>query len=103
MICLQISSDAKYVFLSCPRQFHEGLVVFIVYYFQIWNKKELNIIICRVISSYIGPIYIETPYTLVKNQFKPLSKPCIKRNNDKYTSPNQFRQFDILSYESICW
>ena len=33
-----------------------------VYYYQIWNKKEHNIIICRVISSYIGPMYIKTPY-----------------------------------------
>ena len=29
---------------------------------QIWNKKEHNIIICRVISCHIGPLYNETPY-----------------------------------------
>ena len=33
-----------------------------VYYFQIWNKKEHKIIGSRVISSPMGPIYIETPY-----------------------------------------
>ena len=34
-----------------------------VYYFQIWNqkKKKHNIIIIRVISSQMGPMYIETP------------------------------------------
>ena len=31
-------------------------------YFQIWRKKELDIIISRVISSHMGPLYIETPY-----------------------------------------
>ena len=61
--CLQISSDAKYFFLldkHCDR----GLIVVIVYYFQIWNKKEHNIIISRAISGHMGgvPIYIETPY-----------------------------------------
>ena len=35
--CLQISSDAKYFFLSC---FDWGLMVLIVYYFQIWNKNN---------------------------------------------------------------
>ena len=32
-----------------------------VYYFQIWNKKEHNIIISRVISCHMGPMYFETP------------------------------------------
>ena len=39
-----------------------GLIVVIVSYFKIWNKKEHNIIISRVISSHIDPIYMETPY-----------------------------------------
>ena len=34
---------------------------FIIYYFQIWNKKEHNILISKVISSQIGAMYIETP------------------------------------------
>ena len=38
------------------------LVVVIIYYFQIWNKKERWVIISRVISSHVGPMYIETPY-----------------------------------------
>ena len=37
-------------------------MVIIVYYFQIWNKKEHNIVISRVISSHMGPVYIVTPY-----------------------------------------
>ena len=62
--CLQISSDAKYFFFSCPRHCDQGLIVVIVYYFQIWNKKKHNIIISWVISSHIGPMYIKTPYIL---------------------------------------
>ena len=38
--CLQISSDAKYFFLPCPRYCNWELIVVIVYYFQIWNKKK---------------------------------------------------------------
>ena len=51
----------KIVFLSCPMHSDGGLIVVIVYYFQIWNKKEHNIISSRVISSHMGPMYIETP------------------------------------------
>ena len=32
-----------------------------VYYFQIWKEKEHNIITSRIISSHMGPMYIETP------------------------------------------
>ena len=32
-------------------------------YFKIWNKKEHNIIISGVISSHMGPMYIEIPYS----------------------------------------
>ena len=55
---LQIISDAKYLFLSCRRRGDQGLIVITVYYFQIWLKKEHNIII----SSHLGYIYIKTPY-----------------------------------------
>ena len=57
----QTSSDAKYFFLSCPRHCDQGLIVVIVYYFQIWNKKKEHIIISWVIRSDIVPKYIETP------------------------------------------
>ena len=60
--CLQISWDAKYFFLSCPKHCDLGFLVVIEYYFQIWNKKESNIIISRTISSHMGPMYIDTPY-----------------------------------------
>ena len=56
--CLEISSEAKYFILSCPRHCDQGLIVVIVYYFDIWNKKERNIIISRVISSHMGPMYM---------------------------------------------
>ena len=36
--------------------------IVIVYYFQIWNKKEHNFIISRIISSQVGLMYLETPY-----------------------------------------
>ena len=54
----------KIFFLSCPRHWDLGLIVVIVYNFQILNKKERNIIIRRVISCHMCPIYIETPYAI---------------------------------------
>ena len=48
-------------FVSCSRLCNQGLIVFKVYYFKIWTKKEHNLIISRVISSHMGPMYIETP------------------------------------------
>ena len=46
--------------------YDQGLIVVTVYYFQSGNKKEHDIIIW-VISSHIGPIYIETPYKYLCN------------------------------------
>ena len=38
-------------------------MVAIITYFQFWKKKERNIIIIRrVISSHLGPMYIERHY-----------------------------------------
>ena len=59
--CHQISSHTKYFRLSCSRHCDQELIVVIVYYFQIWNKKEHNIIISKVFSSHMGPMYIATP------------------------------------------
>ena len=56
---LEISSI---FFFSCPRHCDQGFIVVIVYYFHIWNKKEHNIIICRVINSHMVTMYIETLY-----------------------------------------
>ena len=42
------------IFLSCPMHFDRGLIVFIEYNFQIWNKKEHIIIIRSGISSCGG-------------------------------------------------
>ena len=46
-----------------------GLIIVIVYYFQIWNEKGYNIIISSVISNYMGPIYIETSSVCVCDIF----------------------------------
>ena len=56
--CLQISSEAKYFFLLSKAW---CLLVVILNYFQIWNKKEHSIIISRIISRHMGLMYIETP------------------------------------------
>ena len=72
----QRSSDANYIFLSCPRHCDRGLIVVIVYYFQIWNRKEYNIIISRVISSHMGPIILTHPILAVT--WVPF--PCILRH-----------------------
>ena len=52
------------IFFCCQKHCDRGIIIVIVNYFQIWNKNEHNIIISRVISSHIGPMYIETPYNL---------------------------------------
>ena len=52
-------NDVKY-FFSCPRHCDQGLIVIIVNNIQIWNKKEHNIIISKIISSHMGPLYIMT-------------------------------------------
>ena len=49
--------EMQNIFLSCPRYCDRGLIVVIVYYFQILNTKEHNII-----SSFMGPMYNEIPY-----------------------------------------
>ena len=67
--CLQISSDTKYCFLPCPRHFDRRLIAFIVWYYQIWNRKGHNIIINRFISSQMSLMYIETPYINLKVVF----------------------------------
>ena len=48
---------------ACPKHCDRGLIVVIVYYFQIWNKEEHNIIISSIICSHMGLMYIETLYT----------------------------------------
>ena len=44
----------------------QELIVFVVYNFQIWNRKEVNIIMNRIIICYTGHMNIETPYSLKK-------------------------------------
>ena len=56
---------APNIFFSGPRLYDRELVVVLVYYFQIRNKKEYNIIISRVTSSHMGPVYIETLYIYI--------------------------------------
>ena len=57
--CLQISSYSKYLFLSRPRHCDQALIVVIIYYFKIRNKKGHNIIFSWVFSSHMGPVYLE--------------------------------------------
>ena len=59
---LQINCDAKYFFLLSKAFGLRIIIVVTAYYFQIWNKKEHNIISCRLISSHTDPMYIETPW-----------------------------------------
>ena len=40
------------IFFFLSKVWNRELIVVIVYYFQIWNKKEYI---------YMGPMYIETP------------------------------------------
>ena len=56
--CLYISRDPKYFssLVQCIL-----IIVVIIHYFQIWSKKEHDIIISRVISRHMGPVYIDTP------------------------------------------
>ena len=55
--CLQIRDT---IFsLSCPRHCDKGLIVVIVTIFTSETKK--NMIMSEVISSHLGPMYIETP------------------------------------------
>ena len=53
--CLQISNDATYFFLSCPRHSDWGLIVFIVSYFQIWNKKKTLLLVVELTHHSISP------------------------------------------------
>ena len=50
--------------LSCTKHCGQWLIVVEVNYFQIW-KTEHNFIISRVISSHMGPMYIEIPYITI--------------------------------------
>ena len=55
----------KIFFLFYPSHCDRGLIIFIVYYFQIWNKEEHTITISRVISCHMGPMYTETIYIYI--------------------------------------
>ena len=57
---------AKYFFLSCPRYCGQGLTVVIVYYFQICNPKEHNIIIRRDMSCHRVPCILRHPVFIQK-------------------------------------
>ena len=94
--CLQISSDTKYFVLFGPRHCQQGLIVVIVYYFQIWNKKEHNSIYSRVISSYMGPMNIETPYESYKMNIAYYSIQALIKKAMKYA------KWILLAIISVC-
>ena len=81
------------IFLSCPRYCDRGLIVVRVYYFQIWNKKEHTIIINRVISSHMGPMYIDKKELTI----------IISRAISSYTSPMYIdkKEHTIISSRGI--
>ena len=66
---LQISSDTKY-FSSLI----QDIVIEDYTIFKLEIKKEHNIIISRVISSHMGPMYIETPNTRLQTVYT-----CVQR------------------------
>ena len=80
---LQIISDTKNLFLTCPRYCDRGLIAIMVYYFQIWNKKK-NIIFNRVSSCHMDPMYTETPNTTTSSQRGPQTN----GNEKVLTHPN---------------
>ena len=66
MVCIYLETVLnglwrKIFFLICPRHGDQGLIVVIVWYFITWTKTEHIIFISSVISSHMGPMYIETP------------------------------------------
>ena len=61
--CPQISSDAKSFFFSCPRHCDQWLIVVIVYYFQIWNKKNTRLLLVELFAVTWFPCILRHPYT----------------------------------------
>ena len=59
--CLQINNDAKYFFLSMWSRINSCYSIL----FSNLKQQKTNIIISRVIRSHMGPIYIETLYTII--------------------------------------
>ena len=60
--CFQISSNAKYFFLSCPRNWDLRLIVVIVYYFKIWNKKNtLLLLLLELLAVTRDPCILKHP------------------------------------------
>ena len=66
--CLQISSDTKYFFLSCPRHCDQELIVVIVYYFPIWNKKkkDTTLLLVELIAVTWVPCILRHPILIEK-------------------------------------
>ena len=56
--------DGKPMIDKSPRYFDQGFIAVNVYYFQISNKKEQNIIL-RVINCHMSPIYIDISYIYI--------------------------------------
>ena len=62
--CVQISSDAK-SFSSLSKALWSRINSCYCILFQIWNIKEHNIIVIRVINSLMGPMYLRHPILLL--------------------------------------
>ena len=48
--CLQISCDTKYFPLLSKAMCEQWLIVVIVYYFQIWNKKKTTLLLVELLA-----------------------------------------------------
>ena len=72
--CLQISRDAKYFFLSCLRHCDRGLIVVIVYYFQIWNT---TLLLLELLAVTWVPCILRHPILILVDSLAVTWVPCI--------------------------
>ena len=70
---LQIS-DAKYYFLSSRRHCDRGLIIVIIYYFQIWKKKNTILLVVELsavtVASSILRIYLSIYLSIYLYDYK---------------------------------
>ena len=93
--CLEISSDAKYFFLFCPRHCDRGLIIVIAYY-QIWNKKKNTLlsveflVVTRVPCILRHPIFFHTCFANVQEKTSiKWTKMCLNYSTCIFILPNQ--------------
>ena len=96
--CLQISG-AKYFFLSCPRHYDWGLIVVIVYYFQIWNKKYISLLLVEVLEVTWVPCILR--HSIYRRMKKICFLSCSPPPTISFSSTNREQsQIPLLSWFS---